>query len=115
MIDSEQVAPAERLGARRKLIDRHAADTGGGQHGPNAGSRIQRRLNAALVESLHDSDVREALHAAAAEDERNTSRTRTVVWRVSTSKKDLLMSEPILRKKRATGVRGHAASARSVC
>src|SRR4029079_7168862 len=76
MIDSEQVAPADGLGARRKLIDRHAADTGGGQHGPNAGSRIQRRLNAALVESLHDSDVREALHAAAAEDERNTSRTR---------------------------------------
>ena len=69
MIQPEQIAPAQRFGARPQLVGRHAADARRGEQRADARAGVRRRHDAALLERPHHADVREALHAAAAEDE----------------------------------------------
>jgi hypothetical protein len=73
VIDPEQVAPAQRFGAPRERVRRHATDPCRRQHGADARAGIQRRHDTALLERFHHADVREAFHAAPAKDEGNAT------------------------------------------
>src|SRR5439155_16184273 len=73
MVDAEDVATAERLGACRQVIRRHSAYAGGGEQRADARPSVERRRDLALLESFENTDVRKAFHATATEDESNAA------------------------------------------
>ena len=73
VVDAEQVALAQRLGARGELLDRRAADVRRADQRADARAGEDLGDDVALRQRAQHADVREPLEATAAEDERDAS------------------------------------------
>ena len=73
MVDPEQVALAQRFSPSLELVDRRAAEVGGGDQRADARTGVEVGDDAALLERPEDTDVGKTLESTAAEHQRDAS------------------------------------------
>src|SRR5689334_16715160 len=70
MVDAKEIAASQTLRATRHLFHRHAANRRSGDERADTRAGVNRRPDLSLLERAEHTDVRKALHSAAAEHER---------------------------------------------